>query len=124
MPDFKVDKLLLDYAHDAMPYYEYCKRADITPFIDLNGKGGVKLPYKNNFTIGENGVPICLAGLKMHHDGIEKKKYAKFRCPLAGRKNDCSCVLLCSESKYGRTVHVALKDNPRIFNIPPRDCQE
>ena len=23
--------------------------------------------------------------------------------------------------KYGRTVHVAMKDNPRLFNLPPRD---
>ena len=54
MPDFKIDKLLLDSAHDAMPYYEYCKRAHIMPFIDLNGKDGVKLPYKNDFTIGKD----------------------------------------------------------------------
>ena len=125
LPEYNVTKLLLDSAHDAMPYYEYCKRAHITPFIDLNGKGGVKLPYKNDFTIGKDGVPICLAGLKMNHDGIEKKKYrAKFRCPLASRKNGCSCEHPCSESKYGRTVHVALKDNPRLFNIPPRDSNE
>ena len=125
LPEYNVTKLLLDSAHDAMPYYEYCKRAHITPFIDLNGKGGVKLPYKNDFTIGKDGVPICLAGLKMNHDGIEKKKYrAKFRCPLARRKNGCSCEHPCSESKYGRTVHVALKDNPRLFNIPPRDSNE
>lgn len=36
LPDYKVSKLLLDSAHDAMPYYEYCLRANITPFIDLN----------------------------------------------------------------------------------------
>ena len=125
LPEYHVTKLLLDSAHDAMPYYEYCKRAHITPFIDLNGKGGIKLPYKNDFTIGKDGVPICLAGLKMNHDGIEKKKYrAKFRCPLASRKSGCSCDHPCSESKYGRTVHVALKDNPRLFNIPPRDSDE
>ncbi len=70
MPEFKVTKLLLDSAHDAMPYYEYCKRAGITPFIDLNGKGGIKLPYKNDFTIGKDGVPVCREGLRMHHDGV------------------------------------------------------
>ena len=36
LPDYKVSKLLLDSAHDAMPYYQYCKRENITPFIDLN----------------------------------------------------------------------------------------
>lgn len=125
LPDFNVRKVVLDSAHDAMPYYEYFRRADIIPFIDLNGKGGVKLPYKNDFTVGNDGVPVCLAGLKMHHDGVEKKKYrAKFRCPLANRKNGCTCEHPCSDSKYGRTVHVAMKDNPRLFNIPPRDSNE
>lgn len=125
LPDYKVNKLLLDSAHDAMPYYEYCRREKITPFIDLNGKGGVKLPYKNDFTVGKDGVPVCRAGLKMNHDGTEPSKFrVKFRCPLASRKNGCSCEHPCSDSKYGRTVHVAMKDNPRLFNIPPRDSNK
>ena len=125
LPDYKVSKLLLDSAHDAMPYYEYCRRANITPFIDLNGKGGVKLPYKNDFTIGKDGVPVCKEGRRMNHDGSEPSKYRlKYRCPLASRKYGCSCEHPCSESKYGRTVHVAMKDNPRLFNMPPRDSDE
>lgn len=40
LPDYTVSKVLLDSAHDAMPYYQYFKRENITPFIDLNGKGG------------------------------------------------------------------------------------
>lgn len=125
LPDYKVSKLLLDSAHDAMPYYEYCRRANITPFIDLNGKGGVKLPYKNDFTIGKDGVPVCKEGRRMNHDGSEPSKYRlKFRCPLASRKYGCSCEHPCSKSKYGRTVHVAMKDNPRLFNMPPRDSEE
>jgi hypothetical protein len=125
LPDFNVTKLLLDSAHDAMPYYEYCRRVGITPFIDLNGKGGVKLPYKNDFTIGKDGVPICREGRRMNHDGSEPSKYRiKFCCPLASRKYGCSCEHPCSESKYGRTVHLAMKDNPRLFNIPPRDSHK
>ena len=124
LPDYEVSKLLLDSAHDAMPYYEYCKRENITPFIDLNGKGGVKLTYKNDFTIGKDGVPLCKEGLRMHHDGSEPSKYRiKYRCPLASRKYGCSCEHPCSDSKYGRTVHIAMKDNPRLFNIPPRDSE-
>ena len=125
LPDFHVTKLLLDSAHDAMPIYEYCKRENIIPFIDLNEKRGIKVKYKDDFTIGKDGVPICKAGLKMHHDGVEKKKYrVKFRCPLANRKHGCSCDTPCSDSKYGRTVHLAMKDNPRLINIPPRDSDE
>ena len=45
----------------------------------------------------------------------------KYRCPKANRKIGCFCKSPCSDSKYGRTVHLTQKDNPRLFNIPPRD---
>lgn len=125
LPEFNVTKLLLDAAHDAMPYYLYCRRNGITPFIDLNEKRGIKEKYKNDFTIGKDGVPVCNAGLRMNHDGTELSKYRiKFRCPLTSRKYGCSCEHPCSDSPYGRTVHLAMKDNPRLINIPPRDSKE
>ncbi|MGL5260641.1 MAG: hypothetical protein ACRC7V_11075, partial [Lachnospiraceae bacterium] len=125
LPSYNVNKLLLDAAHDAVPYYEYCKRNSITPFIDLNWKRGRNLSYKNDFTIGKDGVPICKEGRRMNHDGCEASKYRiKFRCPLASRKYGCSCDNPCSTSKYGRTIHLSMKENPRLFNIPPRDSKE
>jgi hypothetical protein len=36
---------------------------------------------------------------------------------LASRKYGCSCEHPCSDSKYGRTVHLAMKDNPRLIHI-------
>ena len=124
LPDFHVNKWLLDSAHDAMPYYLYCRKNGISPFIDLNEKRGIKVKYKDDFTIGKDGVPVCLAGLKMNHDGTEPSKARiKYRCPLASRKNGCSCSHPCSDSKYGRTVHLAMKDNPRLINFPPRDSE-
>ena len=59
LPDFNITKLLLDSAHDAMPIYKYCKQKNIIPFIDLNEKRGIKVKYKNDFTIGKDGVPVC-----------------------------------------------------------------
>ena len=59
LPDLQISKLLLDSAHDAMPLYEYCRKEGITPFIDLNDKRGTKLKYKDDFSIGPDGVPIC-----------------------------------------------------------------
>ena len=124
LPDFHVNKWLLDSAHDAMPYYLYCRKNGISPFIDLNEKRGIKVKYKDDFTIGKDGIPVCLAGLKMNHDGTEPSKARiKYRCPLASRKNGCSCEHPCSDSKYGRTVHLAMKDNPRLINFPPRDSE-
>lgn len=125
LSDFNIKKLLLDAAHDAMSFYKYFKRSGIIPFIGLNEKRGINVKYKDDFTIGKDGIPVCKAGLKMHHDGTEKNKHRiKFRCPLANRKYGCSCNHPCSDSKYGRTVHLATKDNPRLINIPPRDSEE
>ena len=71
LPEYSVSKVLLDSAHDAMPYYQYFKRENITPFIDLNGKGGRSPVYKNDFTIDKDGTPICPSGFRMRQDGIE-----------------------------------------------------
>lgn len=128
LPDYRVAKLLLDSAHDAMPYYQYCKRENITPFIDLNGKGGRPPVYKDDFTIDHDGVPICRAGCRMRRDGTEiAKGRTKFKCPKISRKKgciSCTCDNPCSDARYGRTVHLVMNDNPRLFNNPPRSSKE
>ena len=128
LPDYQVSKVFLDSAHDAMPYYLYFKREGITPFIDLNGKGGRPPVYINDFTIDKDGVPICPAGHRMHRDEIEvAKSRMKFKCPKMCRKNgyiSCICKIPCSDTKYGRTVHLVLNDNPRLFSNPPRSSKE
>lgn len=125
LPDFRLEKLLLDSAMDAIPVYEYCKAEGIQPFIDLKKTNNGNYKYKDTFTIDPDGVPRCKLGLRMHHDGYEpKKNRCKYRCPKANRQKGCFCDTPCSPAKYGRTVHTQLKDNPRIFNIPPRDSKE
>ena len=117
-------KLLLDSAHDAYAVYEYCCREKITPFIDLSPGHTGHFTYKNDFTIDDDGVPVCKLGLRMHKDGYEAAKHrAKYRCPKANRKRGCFCEHPCSPAKYGRTVHIFTEDNPRLFNIPPRDSK-
>ena len=128
LPEANVDKLLLDSAHDAMAYYEYCRDNGITPFIDLNGKGGRPPVYKDDFTINDDGVPICREGHTMRRDGTESiKGRTKFKCPkisFAGGSPLCTCENPCSDAKYGRTVHLVMADNPRLFNDPPRSSKE
>ena len=128
LPEVNVTKLLLDSAHDAMPYYLYCREHDITPFIDLNGKGGRPPVYKDDFTIEDDGVPVCKGGFRMRRDGTETiKGRTKFKCPkisFAGGVITCTCEHPCSDAKYGRTVHLTQKDNPRLFNDPPRSSKE
>lgn len=74
LPDFHVEKLLLDSAHDAMPYYVYWKRHGIQPFIDLNEKRGIKERYKDDFTIGKDGIPVCRAGKKWTMTVLKSQK--------------------------------------------------
>ncbi len=111
LPEFRIEKLLLDSAHDAYAVYDYCRREDITPFIDLNPGHTGHFTYKDDFTIDDDGVPVCKLGLRMHKDGYEAAKHrAKYRCPKSNRKRGCFCEHPCSPAKYGRTVHIFTDD--------------
>ena len=124
LPQLRIEKLLLDSAHDAYAVYEYCRRKNISPFIDLNPGHTGHFTYKEDFTIDDDGVPVCKLGLRMHKDGYEAARHrAKYRCPKSNRKCGCFCERPCSPTKYGRTVHIFTDDNPRLFNIPPRDSK-
>jgi hypothetical protein len=125
LPQFHLEKLLLDSAMDGIAVYDYCNQQGIRPFIDLKKTNNGNFKYKDTFTIDSDGTPRCRAGLRMHRDGYEpKKNRVKYRCPKADRRRGCFCENPCSPAKYGRTVHTQLKDNPRMFNIPPRDSRE
>lgn len=128
LPEADVTKLILDSAHDAMPYYEYCKSNGITPFIDLNWKCGRPPVYKDDITINEDGIPLCPKGFPMKQAAVEPKKgRIKYRClkiTCKGGSPKCTCEEPCSDAKYGRNVHLVLKDNPRLFNNPPRSSDE
>ena len=127
LPDAVIKKLILDSAHDAMPYYDYCKTNGIAPFIDLNWKCGRPPVYKDDISINSDGIPLCPSGHAMKLAAVEPKKgRVKYRCPkitCKGGSPHCTCDNPCSDAKYGRNVHLVLKDNPRLFNNPPRDSE-
>ncbi len=124
LPEYRVTKLLLDAAHDADAVYRYCQESGIQPFIDLNSGNTGNFIYEDTFTINNDGVPVCKLGLHMKPDGVERSRNrCKWRCPKADRSG-CHCETPCSDSSYGRVVHTPVKDNPRLFNIPPRNSLE
>ena len=51
LPQFRIEKLLPDSAHDAYAVYDYCGRENITPFIDPNPGHTGYFTYKDDFTI-------------------------------------------------------------------------
>lgn len=63
LPEAKVRKLLLDSAHDTMPYYEYCRSHDIVPFIDLNADRGRPPIYKGDININNDGALYAGKGM-------------------------------------------------------------
>ena len=125
LTEINVSEILLDSAHDAMAVYRLCLDNSINPIIDLNERNASGFKYRDNFTVGKDGVPVCRAGLKMCRDGCERNRMRiKYRCPNAFYADGVHCEHKCSDSPYGRVVHIATKDNPRIFTIPPRDSKE
>ena len=125
LKEINVSEVLLDSAHDVMAIYQFCQKHAISTIIDLNERGGVNFKYKDTYTIGRDGIPMCQAGLKMIRDGYEKSRMRyKFRCPNCYHSDGTHCEYTCSDSPYGLVVHVATKDNPRIFTVPARDSKE
>ena len=125
LKESNVKEVLLDSAHDVMAIYKFCQENSITAIIDLNERGGVNFKYKDTYSIGKDGIPMCQAGLKMIRDGYEKDRMRyKFRCPNVYHCDGIHCEHKCSDSPYGLVVHVATKDNPRIFTVPARDSKE
>lgn len=100
-----------------MPYYDYCKTTGITPFIDLNWKCGRPPIYKDDISINSDGIPLCPSGHAMKHAAVEPKKgRVKYRCSKISYKGgspDCTCDNPCSDAKYGRNVHLVLKDKSK-----------
>ena len=125
LKEANVTEALLDSAHDVMAIYQFCQKNSISAIIDLNERGGVSFKYKDTYVIGKDGIPMCQGGLKMIRDGYEKKRMRyKFRCPNCYHCDGIHCEYTCSDSPYGLVVHVATKDNPRIFTVPARDSKE
>ena len=127
LPDVHVDKILLDAAHDAMPFYQYFHDEGVKAFIDLNSGRGRKARLDNGIIVGSDGIPVCQAGLKMIRDGVDHTKMnIKFRCPYAWGKEPISsrCCCPCSDSSYGRVIKIPSSANLRLFMIPPRLSRE
>ena len=125
LKEANITEALLDSAHDVMAIYQFCQKNSISAIIDLNERSGLNFKYKDTYSIGKDGIPVCQAGLKMIRDGYEKARMRyKFRCPNVYHCDGIHCKYKCSDSPYGLVVHVPTKENPRLFTVPARDSKE
>ena len=73
-------------------------------------------------------IDFYITGFPWSRATIEpKKERIKYRCPKITCKSGtprCTCEVPCSDTKYARNVQLVLKDNPKLFNNPPRDSAE
>ena len=125
-PDISVKNVCLDSAHDNMATHKWLLEMGIRPFIDLNDNRGRKPKVPSVPAPDENGVPKCYAGLEMVRCGNDYKRMrTKYRCPLkCGKISQCPLEASCSDSDYGRTKYVNMKDNPRLNPPVARDSKE
>lgn len=115
-----VKNFCLDSASDNYATHRYLLHHHIIPFIDINKRSSSNI-YEKIEGIGENGKPVCKAGIDMIYWGYDAKRYRhKYRCPLAlGRISECSCCDECRKSEYGLTVWVKSSDDPKLFGPVP-----
>jgi hypothetical protein len=123
MPAVSPANICLDSAHDNIATYELLERWDINALIDINGRNSSCTGFPEDISLNKNGLPLCMAGFKMHSWGYDKNKEAvKYRCPLAcGDVEECACKDQCSSSKYGRTFYLNPHGDLRYFPRIPRD---
>ena len=124
----KVQELLLDSAHDNKATYQHFLDSGTKLLVDLNKRGTVE-EIRRNYTLNDNGVPICSKGIALTRDGFADGAHTvyKYRCPYAYLGTDnikakCSCP--CSDSDYGRVIKVSKASNPRLVCDPPRGSEE
>ena len=101
-------------------------------FLDVSVSTG--LIHSDALALADDGTPVVTSHrerkkriCKCKENGITDCKCDRYFCPKISHKNgciSCTCETPCSDAKYGRTVHLVMKDNPRLFNNPPRSSKE
>ncbi len=120
----KIDRMLLDAAHDAQAIYEMLDAQGVEPIIDLNKRKKKNTKTDCDISISPQGIPICQAGLEMKPNGYDNTHdRQKWRCLLT-RGTENSCKKPCSTAKYGRTYHTYPKCDLRLFPKTLRGSKE
>lgn len=118
---FKPKYYAMDSAYDLeYVYKEIINEYKGMPIIAYNPRGSYAPPEG----LDEEFNPICSGGYKLTYWGKDDN-YLKFRCPHATNKCDCPHGMRwCSDSNYGYTLKINLKENPRHYGYPLRGSKD
>lgn len=123
LPQLRIKKLLLDSAHNAYAVYKYCHGKTSHPLsIWIRGILDIS-PIKMISPSMKTASPSVRWAYVCTRMVMKPPNTVLNTGPKADWKRGCFCEPPCSPAKYGRTVHVFTDDNPRLFNIPPRDSK-
>ncbi|MFZ5755091.1 MAG: hypothetical protein ACOY3J_12750 [Bacillota bacterium] len=73
-PEFSFAECILDSAHDAYPIYKLLYHFKISDVIDLNSRNTGNLSCNSDFSLNEEGIPLCKAGHVMAYHGFCKDR--------------------------------------------------
>lgn len=111
---------------DNYPTYELFKHYDILPFISLDSRTKAKFDYPNPHILCFDGKenPICMGGIPFANWGYSKPKGIKYRCYFAAKSLESPAECKCSNSKYGKVIHIKPDYDPRMFPPVPRSSEK
>ncbi|MDW7661964.1 MAG: transposase [Bacillota bacterium] len=111
---------IMDMGYDDTDIYEHIIRdKEALAIIPINERNSYAPP------IGMTGKyqPMCSGGFPLTFWGRDGDKL-KFRCPhVMGKVNCPHGSAWCSNSNYGYTLKVDVKENPRLYPGLPRDSK-
>ena len=128
-PGFAGAFFIGDAGHDGMPVYRFCRDWSLLSVIPLSRPAPASHPSRGEVKFSERAVPLCQAGVEMASFGTSgKDRHPLFICPLRANKI-ARCPLApagedgwhCTGQKYGPTVKVVPKKDPRLFPQIPRN---
>ncbi|MCL1913083.1 MAG: hypothetical protein FWG10_04215 [Eubacteriaceae bacterium] len=107
-----------DSAHDNMATYKLLASRQTAQAIDINKR-------RAHGEFNGDGNPVCEGGFEMAYDGSgQKSGRLKFRCPLVMGKCDSCGLWPCTNSRYGKVIHVPATGDIRRYPKIKRESEE
>ena len=119
----RAQTFIADAGHDGAPVYRFAHNWSLLTVIPLTKQIPASHPSRGEVKLSKRGIPLCQANVEMARRGSAgSPRRALFICPLRAKKIK-QCPLApasqpdwhCTGMKWGPTVTIASKDDPRLF---------